>query len=734
MKCATGIALLMIALPASGQVPLCEAPTRRDSGRICATLAVENGRFAVAGNPVIVRGGLPATVTEAHVLESLEVALREAGMPYQAGMPPEDLEADARYADPARVALRTTTSSWEDYVGAAAATGIDTEVMLNAVSGVLGALRQKAGFVTVEDANELFDTETGATQLDAVALTETADILIASIAGEDERKAALQSYLKPLFGTLWERPAVIARVDEYYAYLGLTPESDADPREGRIEVIEGTRVREVTLPPLGQGEDEADARARMKALYAVLDDSDFRRWLKNKPADNAVGYVRDLGRKEGSEPYFFPTRAQVQQLLLAQSDLAMQLLEAETRSMAGFKLQQKYLGLRVVRPNPRAVEAPRPAAPGTDDLGLVNPNGTPGDRAADRGPDAVDRLAKPDRERKNYVGVGVGYQPGQGVTVLGLYQRNRLAFPLRDSSFGARVARTGDNLISPSVNYFADYVMFERLHRRVSVQLNGSSEVTSNRFLNGVYQDVRRTGGLGRLEIEAFRDRDGRRLRLQFEGGRAAVYRAFPEGAEIVQDLTTADAGLSFVRERLQSLHPWRVSFQPVLRWGPGFGEEPAFTRFRATGDAHIQVSRGFELDFACSLQKASANTPVFELPSLGGTESVRGFRSDDAIGQLLWSAQTELWTPVPFRVKPGDERGDFLRRVVRLALFADLGGVSQPAMGSTAGIRGGLGVGLRLNFNPVTLRLDFAYGIGSAATDGSRGKFYLSVKTNLPF
>jgi hypothetical protein len=57
------------------------------------------------------------------------------------------------------------------------------------------------------------------------------------------------------------------------------------------------------------------------------------------------------------------------------------------------------------------------------------------------------------------------------------------------------------------------------------------------------------------------------------------------------------------MQEQLQSLRPWRANFQPVLRWGPGSRDEPAFIRFRATGDAHSRVSRGFELDFAGSVQ-----------------------------------------------------------------------------------------------------------------------------------
>ena len=729
MKYLTAVVVLLLAQPASGQAPSCEAPSRPDSGRICATLSVENGRLTVSGSPVIVRGSLPATVTDAQIVTSFKAALNEAGMPYQFGWSTSEREEDARNTDPKRVALRTQTSSWESYVGAAAEAEIDTDVMLSGMSGLLGELRQRAGFVTVPDVNQLFDTESGAAQLDIVVLTDMVDIRLASLTDVSSRQAALRSYLKPLFGKLWERPAVIARLTEYYAYLGLTPQIDADPRAKTIEVIEGIRVRAVTLPPLGQKPGETDARDRMKALYSVLDDRDFRLWLKNMPADDAVEYVRDLGRKEGEEPYFFPTRAQVQQLLLAQSDLALQPIPTTSRAVAGLTMQQEYFGLGVTRPSPAARPAPPAAAPSADELGLVNPHGSPAERAADKGPEVVGKPSKPAKEHKNYVGGGVSYLPGQGATLLVLYQRNKLAFPLRDASFGARIARTADNLFSPSVNYFADYVMFERIRRRVSVQFNGSSDAVANRFLDGVYQNVRRSGGLGRVEIEPFRDRGGRLLRLQLEAGRATVTRT-SGSAEISQNLTALDLGLLFMQEQLQSLHPWRATVQPFVRWAPGVGNEAAFVRFRATGDAHIQVSRGFELDFAGAVQSASVDTPVFEVPSLGGTESVRGFRADDAIGRFLWSTQNELWTPVPFR----SNRDDFLRRVVRLAFFADVGGVSEPTTDSSAGTRAGLGTGLRLNFNPVVLRLDYAHGFGAAATGGSRNRFYFSIKTNLPF
>jgi len=39
----------------------------------------------------------------------------------------------------------------------------------------------------------------------------------------------------------------------------------------------------------------------------------------------------------------------------------------------------------------------------------------------------------------------------------------------------------------------------------------------------------------------------------------------------------------------------------------------------------------------------------------------------------------------------------------------------------------------LRVNLKLAVLKFDWAYGIGNAATGGSRGKFYFTVGLNVP-
>jgi hemolysin activation/secretion protein len=104
----------------------------------------------------------------------------------------------------------------------------------------------------------------------------------------------------------------------------------------------------------------------------------------------------------------------------------------------------------------------------------------------------------------------------------------------------------------------------------------------------------------------------------------------------------------------------------------------------------------------------------------LGGGETVRGYRRDEAIGRRFWSLQNEVWLPVPAGL-------DWVRRNLKLAPFFDAGGVYQAAQGGS-GVRRGAGGGLRIQAAPgLFLKVD--YGYGSDADPGRRrGRVYVSA------
>jgi outer membrane protein assembly factor BamA len=195
---------------------------------------------------------------------------------------------------------------------------------------------------------------------------------------------------------------------------------------------------------------------------------------------------------------------------------------------------------------------------------------------------------------------------------------------------------------------------------------------------------------------------------------------------------------------------PVRFALNTQTRVGTGLGAEPTYAVFDLDGGLHRRISDQYLIsaDISGRFQLASSMTPVFDLPSLGGGESVRGFQTDDALGRKLWSLQSELWAPVPFTLAATQQSGGarwFLRQNVRLAGFFDAGGVwdtnlalspglAIPGTSALPGFRKGAGAGIRFIQGPITLKFDWAYGFGHGAFGDGHGRFYIGVSTNGSF
>ena len=122
------------------------------------------------------------------------------------------------------------------------------------------------------------------------------------------------------------------------------------------------------------------------------------------------------------------------------------------------------------------------------------------------------------KDKKRYVGGGFEYQPEQGVKFFALGQVSRLPLvPGAVNNLSVKVGGFGDAGVLGNANYFADYIFFNKLHRRMSVQFTVSSDLEANRNLTAPNTDERRSTGLARLEFELFRDRSGSLLRFSTE-------------------------------------------------------------------------------------------------------------------------------------------------------------------------------------------------------------------------
>jgi hypothetical protein len=291
------------------------------------------------------------------------------------------------------------------------------------------------------------------------------------------------------------------------------------------------------------------------------------------------------------------------------------------------------------------------------------------------------RVQKQARKQSRHVGAGFAYKPGQGFSALGVGQLSSLS-----------VSGGGPSGTLGSGSYSASFLGF-------SAAVNTGISVERNRVLDGVRVDEQSTTESASLDWQLWRGLDGNAVTVHLDPSHAVV---------LNQTLNTIQPGVQFVRSDPTSEYSSRMFIDPRVLIGLRFAD------YIVTANTHRAFDH-WEYDVSGRLENAVGNPPIFELPSLGGADTVRGFRADDAIGRRLWSVQSELWHGLP------------RWQLLKVATFADIGGAYQTT-GSYPGLREGLGTGLRLDLRVAVLKFDWAYGFGQAATGGSRGKFYFDV------
>jgi hypothetical protein len=296
-----------------------------------------------------------------------------------------------------------------------------------------------------------------------------------------------------------------------------------------------------------------------------------------------------------------------------------------------------------------------------------------------------------------------------------------------------------------SLNWQNDYIGFARLHHRLSFSLAGQTDSIANRLLgSNATTNQRQSGAQGRLEYDAVRDWHG--LYVQFFGQGARNNVSFSGSGTNLPNVSlwTADAGTTI--DLLRSARPWPGRFQIVQQ--VHFGDETAaftkpYTVASLDVSAHQRISdlKLISTDISAHFRDATAGTPIFELPSLGGGDSLRGFRPDDVLARRYWSLQNELWIPVPGTLAASRGAtgiaavGYFLRQNIRLAFFADVAGAYQITVpGIAPGIRWAPGLGVRFVRGNFALKFDWAYGQGRGQSGVGHGRGDLGVVQNGAF
>ena len=281
----------------------------------------------------------------------------------------------------------------------------------------------------------------------------------------------------------------------------------------------------------------------------------------------------------------------------------------------------------------------------------------------------------------------------------------------------------------------------------LATRINNAATRWSNFPAAALSIDQRTNGATAHTELDLFRELHGFLLRWTAEAQHqtVALQRSVTNNDLGEAHLTTLDTGMLLGYTSEASFLPRRFQLEPHIKYDLGLAaREPSWHEVSLLGSWHQRLSDSqvISLDVAGSVAATSGATPIFELPSLGGSETVRGFRQDAALGRRLWSLKTEVWSPVPGTVtpKPDDQIRQFLRKNIRLAAFVDVGGVydtnlpafgGAPSLAAASGVRAGPGAGLRILQGPMALKLDWAYGLGGGVNGGGHGRFYLSVSKN---
>jgi hypothetical protein len=553
----------------------------------------------------------------------------------------------------------------------------------------------------------------------------------------------LAEYLDKYDQCIWRREHIIQLIQDFYTRRGLVREIQINPnsqfsgKPPAIRIKPDPKIILVNLVPPPQA-DDAD---REISLYNLFSTRIFNGRGKFKSTQNdtpvafeSLSLPADLQPLFNSIPF---TAAQgdlgargltVSQGSPSDSDSPAVFIEVhknQSDSKAG-----KAPGAVPVSPGAPAVPSARSSLPETSFFRNRNLR-TPVVPTTASGKPQDEQLAKaPPRDKKGYVGVGFSYQSGQGVRPIGALEYQRL-FGVADVTMEAGTAM---DLPNGSGSASFDYLGFGRLHHRLSVDLKGGSDTTYHRLLGLRQLDERRNGGTGHAQIELVRNPLGSSFRVFADGDGQTVTLTDPKltgaAATVISDtLSGGDVGATYVLSLLHLARPLQLQVEPVIRTGTA--ANGSFARSALTATYHQEAIATSVFEVKAQFAAATDQTPVYELPSLGGVSSLRGFRADDELAQRVWTVQPELWHGVPLSAGADGAVAQFVNNSVRLAAFCDFGGAYQTYAGPS-GTKAGPGAGLRVQFHQVTLRLDWAYGLGTVASGHGHGRAYFSI--SMPF
>jgi len=580
---------------------------------------------------------------------------------------------------------------------------------------------------------------------------------------------SIRKALAPLKGQLWRSERIRTYVADFFAGSDFprTPESrdirfpalHVDEANALPKVIEVGKIGRIARIDLMKFDD----RLSMIDLVVrqLFDDSTFRTFIRKQHGKDATAQPLHLVTPEnlppfhfiyldtltgkGGEPHYSPLRLAAQAAILsklgyvidaAPYDPSTDSINGEGPTAASEDGGPLYVRLLIFKKaedtseSTGSTEASASGPSSTAATSLTDGSATP---VASPSPSPTP-AKPPDKPKLNFLGVDFFYKPDQGVKLSGIYKRQGLLNT--ENGNGDLTVRVGnrDEHFIVTGDFSGDNLLFRKLHRRLSVDLFGSSDFEVRRLFFNTKTDERRQSSLIRGEWELFTRPQQLTVFLEASGGTVELIQNDVSVSK--QRLNSLSFGGSYVLKTDEVVPLRSLQFEPKVRFGLALAKnEPGFTMFSLRGvfQHHRDIPARFGIQISGRVDVASKGTPIFELPSFGGVDSVRGFREDDAIGRRLWSLQNEIRTPI--LGLPPDAEGfkKFLRNQTKVAAFIDVGAMSD-TVGTRSGLRAGPGLGLRVNFMGVNMKIDYAYGLGDAAIGKGRGRFHFSLDTPLRF
>ena len=281
--------------------------------------------------------------------------------------------------------------------------------------------------------------------------------------------------------------------------------------------------------------------------------------------------------------------------------------------------------------------------------------------------------------------------------------------------------------------YTWDYVGFPALDRRLTLGVQAGRDAAVDRQVVEEAATEKKDEATGTAGFEVWRNFRDHWLTVDLEAG---VSRSRLQNKE--DDAPGFDTRYEATTTRLHGAYshsgdagglPW-MDIEGEI--GAGWGRDAGTADYQWTRWSLVYRRLVFDAlrwEVRGRVHYASSGTPLAELPSFGGEDSVRGFRRDTAYGQGGWSVQNELWfrspASLPFVSK---EIAGVLRRSLAWALFVDVGGVSEP-VDRTVSFASGAGIGLRFSQGPMTLRADWAHSLSHDGNVKSGSAGYLTVQ-----